>query len=89
MPGEPAPHWYLHRPLAALLGPCFAAGLVVDGLEEPAFTPEQAGPDRLLSWLNYTNLPPVLVVRARPVSPATIPRYRFATAEEPGMPAMR
>lgn len=65
MPGEPAPHWYFHRPLAALLGPCFAAGLVIDGVEEPAFGPEHSVPDRPLSWLNYTDVPPVLVVRAR------------------------
>lgn len=65
MPGEPAPHGYFHRPLAALVDPCFAAGLAVDGREEPAFGPEHAVPDRPLSWLNYTDVPPVLVIRAR------------------------
>jgi SAM-dependent methyltransferase len=71
MPGEPAPHWYFHRPLAELLGACFGAGLVVDGLEEPAFGPEQADPERPLSWLNFTDFPPVLAIRARPAP--TIP----------------
>jgi hypothetical protein len=64
MPGEPAPHWYFHRPLSALLGPCFAAGLILDGLEEPVFTPEHAD-QRPLSWLNFHDIPPVLAARAR------------------------
>jgi 2-polyprenyl-3-methyl-5-hydroxy-6-metoxy-1,4-benzoquinol methylase len=67
MPDEPIPHWYFHRPLSALLGVCFAAGFVLDGLEEPSFGPEDASP-RPLSWLNYTNIPPVLVARLRPMS---------------------
>ena len=36
--GQPQPHYYFHRPLHALLGACFAAGVMLDGLEEPAFT---------------------------------------------------
>ena len=65
MPGEPAPHWYFHRPLGELLGACFAAGFVLDGVEEPAFGPEDAaGPP--LSWLRYTDIPPVLLARVRP-----------------------
>jgi SAM-dependent methyltransferase len=65
MPGEPVPHWYFHRPLSELLGACFAAGFVLDGLEEPAFRPEDATPGTL-SWLNFTEIPPVLVARLRP-----------------------
>lgn len=65
MPGEPAPHWYFHRPLAELFGACFGAGLAIDGLEEPAFGPEHAVPERPLSWFNFQQFPPVLVVRAR------------------------
>jgi SAM-dependent methyltransferase len=64
MPDEPAPHWYFHRPLSTLLGACFAAGFVLDGLEEPAFGPEDSSPAPL-SWLNYHDIPPVLVARAR------------------------
>lgn len=55
-----------------LLGACFAAGFVLDGLEEPAFGPEDRG-GRPLSWLNYTEIPPVLVARLRPLSGAGIP----------------
>ncbi len=67
MPGEPAPHYYFHRPLSQLLGTCFAAGFVLDGLEEPAFDEEQAG-QRPLSWARYTHIPPVLAARARLLS---------------------
>jgi 2-polyprenyl-3-methyl-5-hydroxy-6-metoxy-1,4-benzoquinol methylase len=65
MPDEPEPHWYFHRPLSALFGSCFAAGFVLDGLEEPSFGPEDASP-RPLSWLNYRDIPAVLVARMRP-----------------------
>lgn len=36
MPGEPVPHYYFHRPLHELLGACFAAGFVLDGLDTRA-----------------------------------------------------
>lgn len=64
--GQPEPHYYFHRPLATLLGACFAAGFVVDGMEEPAFPPGETSP-RALSWVHFTNIPPVLAVRVRPV----------------------
>jgi SAM-dependent methyltransferase len=67
MAGEPVPHWYFHRPLGELLGACFAAGFVLDGLEEPAFGPEAAGP-AALSWENFPGIPPVLVARLQPAS---------------------
>jgi SAM-dependent methyltransferase len=65
MPGEPLPHYYFHRPLGELLGTCFAAGLVLDGIEEPAFEldPARAG---LLSWDTLRGIPPVFVARLRP-----------------------
>jgi len=64
MPGESAPHHYFHRPLCRLLGAGFAAGFVMDGLEEPAFGAEdRAG--RPLGWANFTTIPPVLAVRLR------------------------
>ena len=48
----------------------FLAGLlpfVLDGLEEPAFGPDDRGRGgRPLSWANYTDIPPVLVARVRP-----------------------
>ncbi len=68
MPGEPVPHLYFHRPLSQLLGACFGVGFVLDGLEEPAFGPEdRAG--RPLGWANFKNIPPVLAARVRPASP--------------------
>jgi hypothetical protein len=69
MPGEPNPHYYFHRPLHELLGACFAAGFALDGLEEPAFGADDVG-KRPLSWLNFQQIPPVLVARLR-LSPRT------------------
>jgi 2-polyprenyl-3-methyl-5-hydroxy-6-metoxy-1,4-benzoquinol methylase len=65
MLGEPVPHYYFHRPLHELFGACFAAGFVMDGLEEPSF---DQGPTaaRSLGWHNYHDIPPVLVARLRP-----------------------
>ncbi len=64
-PGEPNPHTYYHRPLSQLLGEAFAAGLVLDALEEPSFSPEDADPARPLSWYNVWQMPPVLAGRMR------------------------
>ncbi len=64
MPGEPAPHWYFHRPLSVLLPLAFNTGLVMDGIEEPAF-PTRTDPNRALGWGLYPNIPPVLAVRMR------------------------
>lgn len=76
MPGEPAPHYYFHRPLHALLGACFGGGFALDGLEEPAFGPEdEAG--RPLGWASFKDIPPVLVARLRPVG------WRRGREEEP------
>jgi len=65
MPNEPEPHWYFPRPLSALLGAAFRAGLVLDGLEEPAFPPGFTS-QRPLSWVHFYDIPPVLVARLRP-----------------------
>jgi 2-polyprenyl-3-methyl-5-hydroxy-6-metoxy-1,4-benzoquinol methylase len=62
---EPAPHYYYHRPLHELLGEAFRAGLVLDALEEPAFTAEGADLVRPLSWYSYSQIPPVLAGRLR------------------------
>jgi ubiquinone/menaquinone biosynthesis C-methylase UbiE len=64
MPGEPMPHLYFHRTISGLLGSCIAAGFVVDGLEEPAFGPEDRGAS-ILGWDRFDNIPPVLVTRVR------------------------
>jgi hypothetical protein len=67
MVGEPAPHYYFDHPLHMLFNACFQAGLVLDGLEEPAFNSPHDGsqPRNLLSWANYREIPPVLVARLR------------------------
>ena len=62
--GQPEPHIYFHRPLHELLSVCFQAGFVMDGIEEPAFSPESKS-DRSLGWQNISQVPPVLVVRMR------------------------
>jgi 2-polyprenyl-3-methyl-5-hydroxy-6-metoxy-1,4-benzoquinol methylase len=67
MPGEPTPHWYFHRPLHELFGEFFAAGWVIDGLEEPRFATVSEDPHRL-TWSNMPDSPPVLVARAIPRS---------------------
>ena len=60
--GQPEPHYYFRRSLHDLLGACFSAGFVTDGMEEPAF-PADAKSDGKLHWQNYSQIPPVLVVR--------------------------
>lgn len=63
-PNEPNAHYYYHRPLNSLLGEAFAAGLVIDAIDEPTFgdNPEV---NRLLSWYGMPQIPPVLVFRLR------------------------
>jgi 2-polyprenyl-3-methyl-5-hydroxy-6-metoxy-1,4-benzoquinol methylase len=66
MPGQPVPHPYFHRPLGALLQPAFAAGFVLDALEERAFPPGHASGSSPLSWSGrFSEIPPVLVTRLR------------------------
>jgi len=64
-PGEPSPHYYYHRSLSELLGAAFAAGFILDGLLEPAFTKDDAATAQGLSWPNLTQIPPVLGGRLR------------------------
>ena len=66
--GQPEPHYYFHRPLYALLGAAFAAGLVMDGIEERAFQPdtERTRPNST-AWENFSEIPPLLAVRLRRV----------------------
>ncbi len=56
-----------HEEEILLLNSCFQAGLALDGLEEPAFDHPHDGSqgERLLSWINYHEIPPVLVARLR------------------------
>ena len=64
-PGEPTPHYYYHRSLSELLGAAFAAGFVLDGLLEPAFTMEDSERSDRLSWYKYSQIPPILSGRLR------------------------
>lgn len=63
--GQPAAQYYFHRPLHLLLQEAFAAGFVLDGLEEPPLTLER-NPKRALSWSNFSEIPPFLLARLRP-----------------------
>jgi SAM-dependent methyltransferase len=65
--GQPQPHYYFHRPLHTLLGTCFAAGMVLDGLEEPAFTTSSA--NLAPRWDNCGEIPPILAARLRVPGP--------------------
>ena len=61
---QPEPHYLFHRSLATLLGECFAAGFVVDSLEEPAFAPGSNAKNPF-SWAKRPDIPPAIVVRIR------------------------
>jgi 2-polyprenyl-3-methyl-5-hydroxy-6-metoxy-1,4-benzoquinol methylase len=64
--GQPQPQLYFHRPLQVLLGSLFAAGFVIDALEERAFPPDHPPGSHPLTWgPTLSEIPPVLVARAR------------------------
>ena len=66
MRGQPKPQLIFHRPLETLLGTCFDAGFVLDGLEERAFPPDHPSGKYPLSWgANFSEIPPVLIARLR------------------------
>ncbi len=66
IPGQPEPHPYFHRPLHLILRLLFQNGFVLDGLEECAFPPDYKGGTFPLFWNgNYSEIPPVLIARAR------------------------
>jgi SAM-dependent methyltransferase len=64
--GQPKAQYYFHRPLVELFGSFFEAGFVIDGIEEPAFRPEDSAPNRALGWDTFTEIPPVMSIRLRP-----------------------
>jgi 2-polyprenyl-3-methyl-5-hydroxy-6-metoxy-1,4-benzoquinol methylase len=68
MIGQPVTQYYFDRPLHALFNACFRAGLMLDGLEEPAFNHPHDGSQvgrMLISWVYYHEIPPELVARLR------------------------
>jgi 2-polyprenyl-3-methyl-5-hydroxy-6-metoxy-1,4-benzoquinol methylase len=61
--GQPTPQYYFDRPLSILFTACFRAGLVLTGLEEPAFA-EAHRSSSPLGWSGkFKEIPPVLVAR--------------------------
>lgn len=64
MIGQPVPQYYFHRTLSEIFGCAFQAGLMLDGLEEPAFD-ATADAQRPFDWTNFHGIPPVLVARLR------------------------
>ena len=64
--GQPESHLYFHRPLQSILNACFEAGFFLDGLEERAFPPDEQSGSQPLSWGgNFSEIPPVMVLRIR------------------------
>ena len=62
--GQPVPQFYFQRPFQVLCQSCFAAGFVMDGIEEPAF-PKPEKQRAGVRWNDMPDIPPVLAVRMR------------------------
>ena len=66
IPGQPTETWVYHRSLTELLKPAFAAGLILDALEERAFPADHPQGMRANSWGGrFHEFPAVLVGRMR------------------------
>jgi 2-polyprenyl-3-methyl-5-hydroxy-6-metoxy-1,4-benzoquinol methylase len=64
--GQPKAQLIFHRPLEVLFGAGFAAGFVLDGLQERAFPPDHSSGNNPLAWgANFSEIPPILVARMR------------------------
>ena len=76
MAGQPMLQWCFERPLFALLGPFFEAGLVLDALEELSSGGIEVRSD--LHWEAIPEIPPILVARLRTsnLRRASAARYR-------------
>ena len=64
MVGQPEAQHYFHRSITTLYGVFFSAGFVLDGVDEPCFGQSGSG-GTVISWANFTDIPPVLVSRMR------------------------
>jgi len=62
---QPGATLTFHRPLSDILNAAFNAGLVMDGIAEPAYHPGGSA-GRLLSWSSLPDIPPILAARFRP-----------------------
>ncbi|KAH6842318.1 S-adenosyl-L-methionine-dependent methyltransferase [Chaetomium sp. MPI-CAGE-AT-0009] len=65
IPGQPVKQIYFHRPMHELFGIFFKVGMVMDAMEELAFTEEDAVEERIEATSNYTQLPFILSFRVR------------------------
>ncbi|KAK0644087.1 S-adenosyl-L-methionine-dependent methyltransferase [Cercophora newfieldiana] len=63
--GQPKKQICWHRPIGELYTTFFKAGLVLDGMEELAFTEADGNEERVDSSANYTQLPALLAFRLR------------------------
>ncbi len=64
MVGQPEAQYYFHRSICELYGVFFDAGFALNGIEEPCFSRTGTG-GTVVSWANFTDVPPVLVSRMR------------------------
>jgi ubiquinone/menaquinone biosynthesis C-methylase UbiE len=63
---QPEKQLYFHRPLHLLFNAGFKSGFVIDGLEERAFPQDHPKGGSDLTWgSNFSDIPPVMVVRMR------------------------
>ena len=62
--GQPETQFYFDRPISLLLKHAFAAGFVVDGMEEPSLPRDRARRGGM-RWDDMPDIPPVMVVRMR------------------------
>jgi ubiquinone/menaquinone biosynthesis C-methylase UbiE len=62
--GQPVAQYCIHRPLSILFNICFRSGFIIDAFEEPVF-PESNDKMQSLSWSNFQEIPPVIVVRMK------------------------
>lgn len=62
---QPEPHPLYHRSLATIFQTVFRAGFIIDGLEEPLFSPGTRAKNAF-AWPRRPDIPPAIVLRARP-----------------------
>ena len=70
--GQPEPQFVFHRPISLLLQPGFDTGFAMDGMAEPRLPRDDTQSGRAkagLSWADMTDIPPILVVRMKLISP--------------------
>ena len=65
---QPQAQLYFDRPLTYYLNLGFQNGFVLDGFEERAFSPEQPQSNPLAWGGNFSEIPPVVVMRMRLVA---------------------